>query len=622
MANYLITNYAKWQKLSEAQSPGKTKQTAGMGQRVVGIPVNQQSFKIKLIGDLDVIDNTGKLTIPGWNGLLNWIKQQPKWLPYYPGLGDLKTNFVIYSVNKDTDRKQLITFTIMPRTSAPDLPEATQIVRKEDLATVISDAAKTKELTAASTTAANTQVDTKTPAAQTSQIKLASPLTFEQLKSVSSNQPVFTAFKNAYLNMWKKPEFANLAVMPKLKSEIKTGKLGDAAVLLAKGVIAGFKLVDEYEDPIEVVDQQVVDKLALFAPQTTAQNSSRKYFLGLGATAVYEQSIVSTQDEPEASDTPANQDKTTTGQPAGFDLDAFISAVEQGAASSEQALGDIKLPEGGLKKGSVAKGDSELKKFQQLVIDKFAKKLAGNELYKKFAKFGADGAYGPTTEKMVAALKAALGCSDKDGKTITSDLITKINTNKIDEGVYLGLNSRLVEQFDMGAFEKTSKTYTAAPAKKATSKTKDTKKEKDDTKTPSGGAQKASDLLKSASEAIKAYYSDSGNFEEFKDKGLFGMNDDEDAAVAEIFGDSYNDKSSWWYREIRKEYTTPAWKIISSLKDDDDNKQLLTRELKKVIGLYGILKKKTYGSTADDTHKWSHVDLDNKKTSFKVDTDF
>lgn len=621
MANYLITNYAKWQKLSESKSPGKTKQTAGMGQRVVGIPVNQQSFKIKLIGDLDVIDNTGKLTIPGWSGLLNWIKQQPKWLPYYPGLGDLKTNFVIYSINKDTNRKQLITFTIMPRTSAPGLPEATQIVKKEDLATVISDAAKAKELTAASTTAVNTQVDTKTPAAQTSQIKLARSLTFEQLKGVSSNQPVFTAFKNAYLNMWKKPEFANLAVIPKLKSEIKTGKLGDAAVLLAKGVIAGFKLVDEYEDPIEVVDQQVVDKLALFAPQTTAQNSSRKYFLGLGATAVYEQSIVSTQDEPEASDTPANQDKTTTGQPAGFDLDAFISAVEQGAASSEQALGDIKLPEGGFKKGSVAKGDSELKKFQQLVIDKFAKKLAGNALYKKFAKYGTDGSYGPTTEKMVAALKSALGCSDKDGKTITAELITKINTNKIDEGVYLGLNSRLVEQFDMGSFEETSKTYTAAPAKKATSKTKDTKKEKDDTTTPSGGAQKASDLLKKASEKVQAYYKDSNNFRDYKDKGFFGKNDDEDEAVKYIFGSSYDDTSSWWYRVIRKEYTTPAYKIISSLKDEE-KKTVLNRELNKVIGLYTILKKKTYGGTADDTHKWSHIDLDEKRTPFDVDTDF
>jgi hypothetical protein len=617
MANYLITNYAKWQKLSEAQSPGKTKQTAGMGQRVVGIPVNQQSFKIKLIGDLDVIDNTGKLTIPGWSGLLNWIKQQPKWLPYYPGLGDLKTNFVIYSINKDTNRKQLITFTIMPRTSAPGLPEATQIVKKEDLATVISDAAKAKELTAASTTAVNTQVDTKTPAAQTSQIKLARSLTFEQLKGVSSNQPVFTAFKNAYLNMWKKPEFADLAVMSKLKDELRKETLGDAAVLLAKGVIAGFNLVDEYEDLIDKVDQQVVDKLALFAPQTTAQNSSRKYFLGLGATAVYEQSIVSTQDAHSASDTPATQDKTT-GLPTGFDLDAFIVAVEQGATSSEQALGDIKLPEGGFKKGSVAKGDSELKKFQQLVIDKFAKKLAGNTLYKKFAKFGADGSYGPTTEKMVAALKSALGCSDKDGKTITAELITKINTNKIDEGVYLGLNSRLVEQFDMGAYEETSKTYTAAPAKKATSKTKDTKKEKDDTKAPSGNAKKASDLLKKASETIQAYYKNSSNFEEFKGT----WNDDEEAAVKEIFGKNYDDTDSWFYRVIRLNYLKPADKLIKSVPDEDPNSSLLNKELKKIQGLYGILKKKTLGDTANDSYTWSHIDLDNKKTSFKVDTDF
>jgi hypothetical protein len=475
MANYLITNYAKWQKLSEAQSPGKTKQTAGMGQRVVGIPVNQQSFKIKIIQDLNVTDSAGKLTDSGWKAILNWIKQQPKWLPYYPGLGDLKNNFVIYSINKDTDRKQLITFTISPRTAAPGLPENVQIVRKEDIATVISDASKAKVLADTSATASNTQVDTKTPAAQTSQIKLADPLTFEQLKSVSSNQPVFTAFKNAYLNMWKKPEFANLAVMPKLKSEIKeAGKLGDAAVALAKGIIAGFNLVDEYDDDIKVVDQQVIDKLALFTTQPTAQNSSRKYFLGLGVNAVYEQTIMPGQEEPGASGEPTAQGQVTTGLPAGFDLAAFISAVEQGAASSEQALGDIKLPEGGLKKGSVAKGDTELKKFQELVIKTFAKKLAGDELYKKFAGFGADGDYGPTTEKMVGKLKKAFELPDKDGTTITAELITKINTNKIDEGVYLGLNSKLVEQFNMEAY---NEPYTPVSKKKEAKKEEPKKEE-------------------------------------------------------------------------------------------------------------------------------------------------
>jgi hypothetical protein len=318
------------------------------------------------------------------------------------------------------------------------------------------------------------------------------------------------------------------------------------------------------------------------------------------------------QDSADSPDTAQDQTNTVSSVPAGFDLTAFISAVEQRAASSEQALGDIKLPEGGLTKGSAAKGDSELKKFQQLVIDKFAKKLAGNELYKKFAKFGADGAYGPTTEKMVAALKAALGCSDKDGKTITSELITKINTNKIDEGVYLGLNSRLVEQFDMGAFEETSKTHSSKPKKE------EADKEETDKVSPSGNAQKASDLLKKASETIQSYYEDSSNFEEFKGT----WNDDEEAAVKEIFGKNYDDTDSWFYRVIRLKYLKPAYELIKSVPDEDPNSSLLNKELKKIQGLYGILKKKTLGDTANDSYTWSHIDLDNKKTSFKVDTDF
>ena len=115
MRNYIVTDFAKWKSINEAESPGRTKQTAGMGQRVVGIPIDASSFKIKIIRDLDVLDANGKLTANGFASIINWIKQQPKWLPYYPALGDLAKNILVYSVSKDNERKQVIVFAIQPK---------------------------------------------------------------------------------------------------------------------------------------------------------------------------------------------------------------------------------------------------------------------------------------------------------------------------------------------------------------------------------------------------------------------------------------------------------------------------------------------------------------------------
>lgn len=610
MRNYIVNDFAKWKSINEAESPGRTKQTAGMGQRVVGIPIDPTSFKIKIVRDLDVLDPNGKLTPTGFNSIISWIKQQPKWLPYYPALGDLAKNILVYSVSKDTERKQVIVFAIQPKPQG--VPAEVQFVHKDEVATL--GAGKASVLDAA-IKKAETKPEPKETVV-TGSVKVPTPLTFDQLKMLTQGQPLFGAIDSAYLNMVKMPEFANLPIMPKLKAELKAGKLGDSAVSLVKGIIAGFNLLDKYGDPVENVNQQVADKLSLFSGKVTAQNASRSYFLGLGAKSIFEQTVLDKETDasnPSGTGNPGgspNPGGASTGSlPAGFSLDAFVAAL---SGSGTESLGDIKLPEGGFKKGSVAKGDAEFKKFQQLVINKFAKKLANNELYKKFAKFGADGDYGPTTEKMVAALKGALGASEKDGKVVTAELITKINTNKIDEAMYLGLNSRLVEQFDMGAFEETAKTY--KPSKPSGKGKDEAAPKKEEVK---GDAKKASELLKGASEAIKNYYSDSSNFEEFK-----GWNDDEDAAVAEIFGDSYDDKSSWWYRNVRLKYTMKAYELIKALKDDDLNKIQLEKELKKVTGLYGILKKKTYGGSASDEHVWSHVDLDGNKTTFKVDTDF
>jgi len=447
---YIVSNFNSWKRLNEAESPGRTKQTAGIGQKIVGIPIDETSFKVKIVHDLDVLDTSGKMTPQGWKAIYDWLIAQPRWPLYYTGLKDMTNNFVIYSVNKDNDRKQLITFVIVPRTSAPGLPATTQIARQEDLATMIKDPQKVTILDQQTQKAENTKVNTDTAGSTASKpVKLTTPLSFDDLKTVDSSNPLFNLIKSAYLEMQKNASIKKLMFFDKLKAELKSGSLGDNSVLLMKGIIAGFTINDEYGDSLDQVNQTVVDKLALFVPAAPVQvkkNESTSYFLGIDGKRLYEQ----------ATTDPNTQVATSGNLPAGFNLVAFSKAVG-GAPAAAVTTGDIKVPSGGFKKGSVAKGDAELKKVQQLIIDKFAKKLAAKPIYQKFKGFGADGNWGPTTEKMVAYLQGGFKLT-VDGTVISPELINKIQTNKIDES-YLGLNYRIVEQFDMDAADSTEKTY-------------------------------------------------------------------------------------------------------------------------------------------------------------------
>ena len=135
-------------------------------------------------------------------------------------------------------------------------------------------------------------------------------------------------------------------------------------------------------------------------------------------------------------------------------------------------------------------------------------------------------------------------------------------------------------------------------------------------------AEKADQMLRDASTKVKDFYSNEDNFSEYK--GTF--NDDEDEAVEYIFGSSYNDKSSWFYKNIRRKYTKPVYQTIKKLKEGGEKYEdyyiHLRDELKKVIKLYSVLKKKTYGDTWNDEYKWSHTNLDGEKKTFFVDTDF
>lgn len=134
----LIRDYSSWKK--EQVNEQVARQMVGLWQRVVGKPLDDKSFKIKIVRDLDVIDDaSGKLTDSGFSAILNWVKGQPSLVQKYPGINDLKTNFIIYTVDKDTKNKQFLTFTVEPRSTAPGLDANLQFVSKNELKTKVTD---------------------------------------------------------------------------------------------------------------------------------------------------------------------------------------------------------------------------------------------------------------------------------------------------------------------------------------------------------------------------------------------------------------------------------------------------------------------------------------------------
>lgn len=398
---YLISEFSKFKSVNESELPGRTKQTAGMGQRVVGVPIDKESFKIKIIRDLDVIDQAGKLTQSGWDGILAWIKQQHKWLPAYPGLGDLNANFVVYSVNTDNDRKQSITFTIQPRSSAPGLDANVKIIKKEDLAAAISDKAKASELLAKSQKASTTIIDTTPEAASGKSIALSA------LGTVTTDSEIFKIFDDAVASMATSGLFTEkeaVSLINKTADELEAKNLGTNSATMMKALMKGFgmsEFTDKYGRKKEQsqITPEFLAKLKLFTP--TAQNSARQYFLGVTGKELFEQVKL-------------------TALPEGFDMTAFMKAISPDEVAADSREADV------LKQSDAASNPELVKKVQTLIIEKLGVVLAKEPTFIKFKGFGADGKYGPTTKLMISAVKKGFGFSDVSGSTITSDLVAAL----------------------------------------------------------------------------------------------------------------------------------------------------------------------------------------------------
>ena len=582
--NRYLTNYATWKniQLNEAWGPGRTKQTAGMGQKVVGIPVDAQNFKIKIIRDLRVIED-GKLSEANWQSILQWLKAQPKWPQFYPALNDMTKNMVVYSVKADTDRKQMITFTISPKTEG--LPADRSAFLADELKTLMKDPGQATLLANKVKQAEQAKTDTGVAAGK------FEPISFEQVKALKADDTRFKLIKAFFIKMLQTEDFRTTKEAIAIKSEIKAGQLGDKSILLLKALVAGFGFKDEYGDPNEEMDQRLIDGISAVVNKST--NESRRLY----------------EAAPE------------------FNMDAFIAAFT-GKKPGETKKPDITIPEGGLVKGKVAKGDETLKKVQQLIIDKYKDALGENELFKKFMSYGADGAYGPTTERIISGVKGALKMSDTDGTVITQELVDKMQSDQIVESfVYLHPMGYIVEQFSVSAFASTTSTSVPAKKKKEDSEAKpeeDSEAKPEEESSAESGDSAFSEIeeaLQAAHQRIVDLYSDEEFFKEYK--GTF--NDDEDEAVKEIFGSEYKDSSSWWYSQIRKPYLIPTFNKIEELKGkkvDQDKVSQCVQEMKKFIKIYSELKEKTLGGTSDNSYAWSYKSLDGTKTSYSVDTDF
>ena len=107
--------------------------------------------------------------------------------------------------------------------------------------------------------------------------------------------------------------------------------------------------------------------------------------------------------------------------------------------------------------------NTEVEEYQKLITDKFkaVKKVTDSSIYKRFAKYGADGKFGGATSGLNMCLKAGFGLKDTSGD-ITQELIDKIETEKLQESLNLKVLSwdqfeSVSEAFNADSFLETEK---------------------------------------------------------------------------------------------------------------------------------------------------------------------
>ena len=314
--SHIIQDFSKWKKLNEQDVPGRERERGSDSNKVVAIPVDKTTLKLKVVNDADIIDAEGRLMIDaggkpvGFNALINWIKSQGEIIKYYSTLNDLTNNIVVYSITKDNDRKQVIIFKIYSKTqlssqdpAAKGINPQVQYVRQDELSKAMAG------------TILNSPGLNKLTTPIKSATDLILPIESRAILN-STDSKLIQFIVTVYNKIKKDPIVSNNPIMAKVKTEVVGKKLGPDTILFIKGVNAGFGILDAQfrEDPETGITKDLYDKINSLA-------ESKKVFLSLNAERLVE------------------SESTVI---LGFDVDKFIEVVGTGVTCNN--TGGIVVP--------------------------------------------------------------------------------------------------------------------------------------------------------------------------------------------------------------------------------------------------------------------------------------
>ena len=412
--SHIIQKFGDWKKVNEADLPGRERESGDKNNKIVAIPVDKSTLKLKIVNDADIIDGNGRMTIDGFDALLTWIQSQGEIISYYSALKDLTNNVVVYEIGKDNDRKQVVIFKIynknalkMQDPTQPGINSQVRFVSSTELAQALGGAIlNTKAISniVASQNKAKTGAGFKLP--------------YSIAAMMDSTDPKLIDFVTlAYNKILTEPRAKTAPIMAKVRAEAGADKLGPASQLFIKALNAGFAIQDnKFAGEIEnnEITQLLVDKIT-YVP--TAESNS--FYLDLSGTRIVE-----------------SESDTIRG----FDVDDFL-----GIANSSQAnTGDIKVPATGFIEGM--QNNPELKKFQDLLAKKFARHLANHATYQAFKKAGAKGYlgnYGSLTSALVKLLKIIAEnpkYPNSNGSVIEPEFVNMVQNVNESVSNYIGLD--------------------------------------------------------------------------------------------------------------------------------------------------------------------------------------
>lgn len=436
--------------------PGKAKVISD-GNKIVANPIDRNSFTVKAVGYQDMIVQ-GRLTLAGFNGILNWLKQQPDIIDYYYKLNDLKNNFVAYEIVKDKDAldKQVFKFTVVERGTVPTLNPAVNYVSLEELQS-IQKGIGPKELVVSQ----SQQLLGKQGVDPVKATGLTFPIVAASIPG-NKNTNLVNFIRDAYLKVKQDPNVSSYAGLAAVKAEVNKGELGKSSQAFVYALNSAFGIKDWSGEEVETNLTAALATKLYAAPTATAESAS--YFLHPNGRQLIKEDIDALP---------------------GFSSNAFIAGFDQalkGLGGGPTNTGGIVVPAEGFKYDSTFKlKNAELQKFQEILM-KNLPTYAGGALKSKppvaaFLRTKADGIYGNKTRDLVGYLKIGLTdpkYPDNDNSTIKADFVNRmlkefkvVQENK----TYIGLDgySIVIEGFDTGAADTGSgvSSGSSTPKKKA-----------------------------------------------------------------------------------------------------------------------------------------------------------